>query len=341
MTASRTARNQSAAFALLDLVQGSVITQALHVAARLGIADILSGGPLTATEIAGKADADPEAVHRLLRTLSGYSVFAETDDGRFELTPMAEALREDAPDSMRDLAVLMGHPLFWEEWGHLLETVRTGKANLPELRGMAAFDFLMSHPEYAATFFQGMANLSGPETEPVAAAHDFSRFDTLVDVGGGRGTLLAAILTRASASRGILFDAPHATADAGPVLASAGVADRCAIENGSYFEGVPAADAYLLKHTLHDFTEPQCLAVLKNIREAIKADGAVYVIEYVLPEHNEHHVGNIIDLWLMLLLGAKERTAEQYARLFSDAGFKLSRVIPTASPVSIIEAVPA
>jgi hypothetical protein len=342
MTASATVRDQSAAFALLDLIQGSVITQALHAAAQLGLAEILAGGPLAAGEIAGRAGSDPEATYRLLRALSGFEVFAERPDGRFELTPMADALRGDAPDSMRGIALLMGHPLFWEDWGQLLRSVRTGEASLPALRGMGAREFLMANPEYAATFFQGMGDLSVPETDPVIAAHDFSGYRTIVDVGGGRGALLAGILGRAHQSHGVLFDAPHATAEAAEVLGAAGVAGRCTIEHGSYFETVPAGgDAYLLKHTLHDFSEAQSLAVLKNIRDAISADGSLFVIEYVLPGHNTRHIGNIIDLWLMLLLGARERTAEQYAELFAGAGFKLARVIPTTSPVSIIEAVPA
>ena len=341
MSVSPTVRDQSVTFALLDLIQGSVITQALHVAAQLCIADILSRGPLTSREIAEKADANPDAVYRLLRVLSGYAVFAETGDGRFELTPMASALRGDAPDSMRGIALLIGHPLFWEDCGHLLDSVRTGEASMPMLRGMGAHEFLMANPEYAATFFQGMGSLSTPETDPVIAAHDFSRFATIVDVGGGRGALLAGVLQRAASSRGILFDVPHNTGDAPEVIEAAGVADRCAIEHGSYFESVPSGgDAYLLKHTLHDFTEAQIRAVLKNIRDAISADGSLFVIEYVLPGNNARHIGNIIDLWLMLLLGARERTSEQYAELFAGAGFKLARVIPTTSPVSIIEAVP-
>ncbi len=334
-------KNQSAAFALLDLIQGSVVTQAIYVAASLGIADILAGGPLTATEIADKAEADADAIHRLLRLLSGFAVFAERGDGRFELTPMAESLRGDAPDSMRGIALLMGLPLFWEEWGHLLTSVRTGEASMPVVRGMGAQEFLMANPEYAMSFFQGMGSLSGPETAPVVAAYDFSRFGTIVDVGGGRGALLAGILRRSPGSRGVLFDAPHGTADAPQVLEAAGVTGRCTVENGSYFESVPAGgDAYLLKHTLHDFTEEQSLAVLKNIRDAMNPDGTLFVVEYVLPGNNTPHLGNVIDLWLLLLLGARERTRDQYAELLARGGFTLTRVIPTASPVSIIEAVP-
>jgi hypothetical protein len=342
MSALPVAKDQSAAFDLLDLIQGAVITQALYVAARIGVADMLAGGPLTAKEIAARAEVDAESVYRVLRALSGYSVFAETEDGRFGLTPMAEALRDDAPDSMRGMALLMGHSLMWEEWGHLLSSVRAGEASLPHLRGMGAMEFLMANPEYAAGFFQGMANLSVPETGPVVEAGEFSRFGTIVDVGGGRGALLAGILQQVPAARGILFDAPHATAEAGPVIEEAGVAGRCTIQAGSYFESVPAGgDAYLLKHTLHDFTESQCLAVLKNIRDVISPEGYLFVAEYVLPGHNQRHPGNLIDLWLLLMMGSRERTAGQYAELLASAGFRLTRVIPTASPVSLVEAVPA
>jgi hypothetical protein len=341
MSALPSVRDQSAAFALLDLIQGSVITQAIHIAAKLGIADIISDGSLTAEEIAERVGADPEATYRLLRMLSGYSVFAEQANGRFELTPMADALRADAPDSMRGIAVLMGHPLLWEDWGHLIDSVRTGEASLPQLRGMSGYDFLTANPEYAAVFFQGMGSLSGTETDMVLAAYDFSRFRKIVDVGGGRGTLLAGILKRASSSQGILYDAPFATADAGPILEEAGVSGRCMIENGTYFDRLPAGgDGYVLKHILHDFPESECLAILKNVREAIAADGTMLVIEYVLTGNNERHIGNIIDLWLLLLLGAKERTLPQYSELFAKAGFKLTKAVPTGAPVSIIEAVP-
>jgi hypothetical protein len=332
---------RSAAFALLDLIQGSVITQAIHIAAKLGVADVLRDGPLSPGEIADRVGSDPEATYRLLRMLSGFSVFAEQPDGAFALTPMAEALRTDVPDSMNGIAVLMGHPLLWEDWGHLTESIRTGEAALPQLRGMSGYEFLTANPDYAAVFFQGMGSLSGTETEPVLAAYDFSKFGTVVDVGGGRGTLLAGILQQSSGTRGILYDSEFATADTAALLDQAGVAGRYEIEHGTYFDRLPAgADAYVLKHILHDFPESECLAILQNIRGAIGPEGSLLVIEYVLPGDNERHIGNIIDLWLLLLLGAKERTRPQYAELFAKAGFKLTRVVPTGAPVSIIEAVP-
>ncbi len=204
----------SAAISLLELIQGAVITQSIHVAASLGVADVLSDGSLTAAEIAQRVGADPEAVHRLLRLLSGYSVFAQEGDDRFKLTPMADALRADVPDSMRGIALLMGHPTLWEEWVHLVHSVQTGEASTPKLRGMDAFDYIMANPEYGMAFGYGMACLSAGETDPVLAAYDFSRFRTIVDVGGGRGALLAGALSRAPGARGILFDMPHGTAGA-------------------------------------------------------------------------------------------------------------------------------
>lgn len=341
MSALPATADQSAAFSLLDLMQGSVLTQAIAVAAKLGIADVLGDGPLPADEIAERVGADPEATHRLLRLLSGYSVFAAAPDGRFDLTPMADALRDGAPDSMRAMAVLMGHPFLWEDWGHLLDSVRTGEASLPQLRGMSAFDFFMANPEYAAVFFQGFGNISQAETDPVLAAYDFSQFRTIVDVMGGRGTLLAGILSKAPSSRGVLFDREAATADAPRVFGEAGVGGRVTISSGTYFDKLPAgADAYVIKHILHDFKEPEAVALLKNVREAIAPDGKLLMIEFVLGADNERHIGNAIDLWLLLLLGARERTLPQYTELFAKAGLKVTGAVPTTSPVSIVEAVP-
>ena len=334
-------RDQSAVYSLLDLIQGAVVTQAISVAAELGIADVLADGPLTAAQIAGRVGSDPDATHRLLRTLSGYAVFAEQPDGRFELTPMADGLRADAADSMRGIALLMGHPLLWEDWGHLRTAVRTGEASLPQVRGVGAYEFLMANPEYAADFFRGMGSLSGPETDPVLAAYDFSQFGTVVDVVGGAGTLLAGILAKSAGTRGILYDLPFKTGAAPAVFDAAGVGERVTIAHGGPFDPLPAgADAYVLKHVLHDFPEAECLAMLRNVRDAVGPGGKVLVVEYVLSGGNERHIGNIIDLWLLLLLGAKERTLPQYTELFARAGLKVVGAVPTSSPVSVIEAVP-
>jgi hypothetical protein len=341
MSATPAVRDLTDAYSMLDLIQGAVVTQAISAAAKLGIADVLANGPLPAGEVAGRVGADPESTFRLLRTLSGYGVFRNVGDDRFALTPMGDSLREDAPDSMRGMAVLLGHPTLWEEWGGLLSSVRTGEASLPKLRGMGAYEFLTSDPEFASVFFDGMRSMSESECDPLVAAYDFTQFRQIVDVVGGRGTLLASILSQATQARGVLYDSELATADAPRILGAAGVADRTDITIGGYFGKLPAgADAYVMKHILHDFTEDACLTMLGNVREAIADNGKVLVVEYVLQGNNERHLGNLIDLWLMVLLGAKERTLPQYTEMLAKAGLKVVGLVPTAAPVSIIEAIP-
>lgn len=334
-------RDQSDSYALLHLIQGAVITQAISVAAGLGVADVLADGPLSARDIAARVGSDAGATHRVLRALTGHGVFAVRPDGRYENTPLSDKLREDAPDSMRGFALLMNHPMLWEEWGHLSDTVETGEANLPKLRGMGALDFFHAEPDYARVFFQAFGGLSASETDPILAAYDFSGFTTVVDVIAGRGNLLAGILGQAPDVKGVLYDSEVATVDSPALFEAAGVADRLTIEHGGYLGKLPAgADAYLFKHIIHDFTEADAVTALRNAREAIAPGGKLLVVEYVVPENNEKHLGHTIDLWLMLMLGARERTRAEYAELFAKAGFELTGVVPTSSPISVIEGIP-
>ncbi|AQS65651.1 methyltransferase [Streptomyces pactum] len=334
-------RDQSDSYSLLHLIQGAVITQAISVAARLGIADVLADGPLSAGDIAARVGSDPGATHRVLRALAGHKVFAVRADGRYEHTPLSDKLREDAPDSMRGFALLMNHPTLWEEWGHLSATVETGEANLPKLRGTGALDFFHANPGYARVFFQAFGELSASETDPILAAYDFSRFGTVVDVIAGRGNLLAGILKQAPDVKGVLYDSEVATVDSPALFEAAGVADRLTIAHGGYLGQLPAgADAYVFKHIIHDFHEADAVTALRNAREAIAPGGRLLVVEYVLPENNEKHLGHTIDLWLMLMLGARERTRAEYAELFAKAGFELTGVVATSAPVSVIEGIP-
>ncbi len=327
--------------ALLELIQGAMVSQAISVAAQLGVADIVKDEPLPVDEIARQVQAHPEALYRLLRLLASLSIFEELDGRRFALTPMADALRADAPNSMRGMAVLMGHPIHWEDWAHLIDSVRTGDPALPKLRGMGAFEYLFANPEYGAVFFQGMGNLSAIETEPILGAYDFSAFGTIVDVGGGNGALLSRILQQSPASRGVLFDERAGMSGAEAVFAQAGVADRARIDAGGLFDPVtPGADAYLLKHIVHDWPEEQALQILRNVRQAAGDNGRLLLMEFVPPEGNAPHPGKLVDLWLMLLVGGRERTRAQYSELLSRAGFELEQVVPTASPLSIVEARP-
>ncbi|MZE71863.1 methyltransferase [Streptomyces sp. SID5789] len=334
-------RDQSDSYSLLHLIQGAVITQAISVAARLGIADVLADGPLAAEDIAARVGAHPGATHRILRALAGHGVFAVRPDGRYEHTPLSDRLREDAPDSMRGFALLMNHPTLWEEWGHLSATVETGEANLPRLRGMGALDFFHANPDYARVFFQAFGELSASETAPILDAYDFSRFGTVVDVIAGRGNLLAGILQQAPDAKGVLYDSEIATVDSPALFEEAEVADRLTIEHGGYLGKLPpGGDAYVFKHIIHDFSEADAVTALRNAREAIAPGGRLLVIEYALPENNEKHIGHTIDLWLMLMLGARERTRAEYSELFAKAGFELTRVVPTSAPISVIEGIP-
>lgn len=329
-----------APFSLLELVQGAMVSQAIHVAAELRVAEALVDGPLPPGQLAQQVGAEAEALQRLLRLLAAYDIFTEHKDGTFGLTPMARALLEDAPMSMRGIAVLMGHPIHWGDWAHLVDAVRTGEPVPPALHGMGAFEFLESEPEYGPVFFQGMGAMSATETEPLLAAYDFSRFGTVVDFCGGRGDLLAAILKKAPGVRGILSDPRVGHNGAAAHLEEQGVADRCTLADGGLFDPVPAGgDAYILKHIVHDWPEAQALQILKNVREAMNPGGRLLVMEMVAPEKpNAPHAAKLTDLWLMLLVGGKERTTTQYGELLTEAGFRLERVVETAGAISVVEA---
>jgi SAM-dependent methyltransferase len=329
-------------FALLELVQGAMVSQAIYVAAELRVAETLAEGPLSPGEIARRTGADPDALHRLLRLLATYGIFAEQKDGRIRLTPMARALVQDAPMSMHGIALLMGHPIHWEDWGHLADAVRTGEPSLPKLRGMGAFEYLEANAEYGKVFFDGMGSMSGTETEPLLAACDFTRYGTIVDFCGGRGDLLAGVLRKQPAARGVLSDPRVATNGAAELLEEQGVADRCTVADGGLFDPVPeGGDAYILKHILHDWPEPQALEILRNVRKAIRPGGRLLVMEMVVPDKlNGAHAGKLVDLWLMLLVGGKERTRAQYADLLGRAGFRLERVVQTPAAISVVEASP-
>ncbi|WP_458246956.1 methyltransferase [Streptomyces sp. MAI_2237] len=330
-------------FALLEMIMGSMVTQALRVTAELRVAEALADGPLSAEEIAGRVGAHPDALHRVLRLLAAQGVFSTGEDGRYALTALGDALRAEHPMTMRDIALLMGHPIHWEDWASFLETVVTGEPSLPKLRGMSAFEYLESNPDYGAVFINGMGNMSATETVPVVGAYDFSAFATVLDFCGGQGGLLAGILQQAPQTRGILYDPRVEGNGAAGFLAQQGVADRCTTVAGDLFGPVPGgADAYVLKHIVHDWPQEEALRILKNVRAAIKPGGKLLLVEMVVPEQgDEPHSGKLVDLWLMLLVGGRERTATQYADLLSKAGFRLERVVETAAAVSIVEAVPA
>jgi SAM-dependent methyltransferase len=319
---------------------GAWITQGISVAAELGIADLLAQGPQTAGTLAAQTSTHSGALYRVLRALASIGIFTEDAAGRFSLTPLGELLRSDSPLSQRSIAIMMGGE-FHAAWGELLHSVRTGEPGFHKKFGASFFEYMQEHPDRHDIYDSAMTGVHGGETEPVLEAYDFSAFRTVVDVGGGNGLALATILKRHSAVQGVLFDLPAVADRARSTLSATDVYDRLRIEGGDFFSGVPAgADAYVLRHIIHDWEDRDAIAILDECRKAMAPGGRVLVVEMVIPPANEPGFGKWLDL-MMLLVAGRERTKEEYSCLLSDAGLNMSRVIPTASDVSIIEGVSA
>lgn len=328
---------QSARQVLAQMLAGSWITQGIYAAAELGIADAIADGPLTAEELAVRMGAESDALYRLLRALACAGIFEEDADGKFSLTPLAEQLRSDIPDSQRSFAIMMGAE-FYQSWGNLLFSVRTGNEAYRKTYGRSFFEYMTEHPDRHAIYDAAMTGVHGGETKPMLEAYDFSPFETVADLGGGNGLMLAAILERYPAARGILFDLPGVADRAQHVLEARGLSDRCRIVGGDFFRSVPNADAYLMRHVLHDWQDEQATAILRNCRRAMNPRGRILAIETVISPMNEPCFGKWLDL-MMLIVNGRERTEDQYRHLFSQAGLEVNRVVPTAREVSIIEGV--
>ncbi|MDT5016434.1 MAG: hypothetical protein QOD39_2594 [Mycobacterium sp.] len=325
--------------AMIEMILAGWTSQAITVAAELGVADALVGGPLPIDELAARVDADADALRRLLRALISRGVFHLRRDGRYELNPLADSLRSDARVSMKSAARFYGSQEQRERWTLLADSVRTGNAVVATLRGKESFDYFAEKPELAELFNQTMTSISEMTTATVVAGYDFSAYPTIVDVGGGHGPLLAAILAAAPASQGVLFDLPPVVAQAPNLLRKTGVADRIQIKAGSFFERIPGdGDAYVLKNIIHDWPDDKAVQILRNVRAAADRGATVLLVEFVIPKHNRDFAGKWVDLEMMLNLGARERTAAEYRDLLSRAGFRMIRVVETASPLSVVEA---
>jgi hypothetical protein len=327
---------------LIQMCAGGWVAAAVYAAAKLGLADHLAEGARSAAELAPATGTHAPSLHRFMRTLAGFGILAEGDGQRFRLTPLGEALKTGAPGSARSTLIAFGGPAFWRSWEAIIYSLETGKTGFEKTWGMPIFDYLAQHPEAASHFSEAMVGFHGSEPPTVAEAYDFSGIGTVVDVGGATGNMLAALLSRHAGLRGVLFDLPHVLGDAPALLKARGVDARVTIEPGSFFERVPAGgDAYLLSHIIHDWSEEQCLTILGHCRKAMPPNGRLLIVETVLPEGNTPHQGKLQDLVMLVFPGGQERTEAEYAALLGKARFRLSRVIPTTSVVSIVEAVPA
>ncbi len=319
---------------LLQMVTGYWTAQGVYVAAELGVAGFLENGPKPVEAIAANAGADPEALYRLLRALASLGLFVEHDKGRFGLTPLARLLIKP---SKRAQALVMGR-IFYHAWGHLLSSVRTGEPAFDENFGMPVFDYLAQNQEEGALFDSTMTGIHGPETEPMLDAYDFSQFQTVVDIGGGNGSVISALLARYRRVEGILFDLPSVV-ERTQVALKERLNHRLRLESGNFFESVTAGgDAYLMRHIIHDWNDDQATAILRNCRQAMNPGGKVLVVESVVPAGNDPSFVKWLDL-MMLVIGGKERSEEQYRQLFLASGLELTRIVPTAVEVSVVEGV--
>jgi hypothetical protein len=322
------------------MLSGYWVSQAIYVAAKLGLADLVKGGPRSVDDLANATGTHAPSLYRLLRALASVGVFAEEHDRRFALTPLAECLRSNAPDSQRSLAVMMGEEHFGC-YGRLLDAVRSGEIVFDKIYEVPVFEFLSQHPEKGRTFDEAMVGVHGEETAAMLAAYDFSNLGTLADVGGGNGSLLSAVLQKYPKLRGVLVDLANVAARAQTNFAAAGVTDRCQVLTGDFFESIPGgADAYLMRHIIHDWEDQKAIQILANVHRALAGRGKLLLVEGVVQAGNTPSFTKLLDLTMLLITGGRERTQDEYRRLLADAGFKLTRVVPTASEVSVIEAEP-
>jgi ubiquinone/menaquinone biosynthesis C-methylase UbiE len=337
------AKKASDQMILMNLTAGKCVSQAIAVAAELGIADILKDRPRTAADIARRAKVSENGVYRLLRALASVGLFAESGNRRFRLTPLGTLLRRDPSQALGGYARFVGDQSTWRPWGELRHSVQTGEPAFDRVFAMPIFEYFATMPESAAVFDAAMTSISTWESKAVLAAYDFSGINTLVDVAGGHGLMIATILKANRRMRGILFDLPHVTAGATALLQSGGVANRCQIVSGDFFASVPeGGDAYIMKHIMHDWDDDRASEILQNCHRATQPGGKVLIVDAVIPRGNSAHFGKLLDLEMLVLTPrGRERTQAEFRDLLKRSGFRLRRVVSTETHLSVVEGVRA
>jgi ubiquinone/menaquinone biosynthesis C-methylase UbiE len=327
---------------LLELLSGHAVVRSLGVVAELGVADALVEGPLDAAELAQRCSANKDALGRVMRMLAAVGVFTESSKPpRYGLTPISELLRTDAKNSLRDFARLRGGGMSWGAWTGLEHAVRTGESGFERIHGSSPFDHFRQDPAAARNFDDGVRSLSRRTDASVVESYDFSRFRKVIDVGGGRGGFLAAVLRAHPHLRGILLDMATPLAESGEVLKNAGVADRCEVVVGDFFQALPkGADVAVLSHVIHNWGDDDAVRLLRNCRDAVGPRNTVLILEYGLTDDAAGLIAKQFDLQMLVYFGSgRERTAEEYRELVTRAGMTLTKIVPTSSPMAVIEAV--
>ena len=326
--------------ALLELVGGFLGTHTAYAVAKLGIPDVLGAGPRTASQVAAELGTSPDATYRLLRAGAALGLFRE-DGGRFALTTLGATLRSDGPDSMRPVVLMLGDPAYQAVWGRLPDSVASGSPGAEAALGVPMWQYLDQDADFAATFNDAMTRLSALDWPTVEAAYDFTPYSTIVDIGGGHGQLLARMLGAAPAAKGVLLEREPVASGAEQHLRDAGVQDRCRIEAGSFFETAPEdGDLYVLRRVVHDFDDDEAAAVLTTVRRHMPQTATLLLMESVVPPGNEPHFAKSLDLDMLVFVGGRERTEDEFRALLDRAGFRTTRVVPTISTISLVEARP-
>ncbi|MFZ0213227.1 MAG: methyltransferase [Candidatus Acidiferrales bacterium] len=325
---------------VMQLLAGPHIAGAVSCLAQMGIPDLVEAGPRSAEELASQIGANPQALYRLMRATASVGVLSEGPDGKFSETPMSAVLRSNGKPSLRAFAIMGGREWHGRGWSYLEFCVRTGKQALEQIYGTPTFEFFEKNPEEGHIFNDAMTALSMIDGPAVAAAYSFDGIHSIVDVGGGHGFLLATILERNPHMKGILYDAPHVIEGAknGPLKP---MMERCTLASGDMFSSVPTGvDAYIMKHIIHDWPDETCLKILKACRKGLNPNGKLLVVDNVIQPGNDFYPGKFLDLQMLIFPGGCERTEKQFRELFAAAGWRLSRVVPTATPECVVEGIP-
>jgi hypothetical protein len=335
---------RTATMTMMGMIMGAHLARMISVAAELGVADLLEDGAQSCDTLAAATGTHAPSLYRLLRGLTNAGIFSEGDDEQIALTPLADRLRTRAAGSLRDTAIFVNDDWFWEVYRDLPYAVRTGKPATAHLWGKGLFEYFADHPDASRRFDNGMASIHADGITAVAEGYDFAGIETVIDVGGNDGSLLAAILAANPLMRGVLFDLPNVVANAAGRLAAWGIAERCEAVGGDFFERLPdGGDAYLLSNVLHDWDDDQATVILRNVRTALGGRGRLLIAnEQIIPPRNTPDPGKLLDI-TMLLIGGRERTMPEWSDLLQRSGFSLTRVVPlpSHSGVGVIEAVPA